>query len=947
MATNIFNTEEYRKSFDEIAVNAENVAKIVADATASQKVSWEQLQQELNRIHRTILRDDKEFANASQLIYKEYFRGLSYAEEEYAKHIQALEVAIRADRQRTAEETEQVLNRAKESYKNYIDSTNALKVSLEESSYKIEALQGALSNAKFNNDTVLAIELQKELNRAQETFAAQSRMAFQNSIEYSTSLAETQKRAWIELEKEREAALQKANSQAARDRINIRYDAREESLGIHAPTSSAYQRQQAQINYNNQNVSQMISTVGPILQGGGYTGLSPLFDTATNKLSNSGQFGSFLSNVLRIVKGLAENILSRMDAAYRVLQQSIEQSNDLIATLKGDIDTRLQGLEETLDFKGIVGDLMTNAYNSSLINQKTYMDNISKLVDDGVAYNLEERAVLMTLSDRIATTFDALDKNLERLIRLQQADMTASQLGSEASLTAFLNRQFNDTSYLSGAYDNVSATLLEASAQMNIDQATSFMYAAQKWLGSLYALGMSDQAVNTIAQGLSYLSTGNVNQLNSNNSMQTMFAMAAENANISYSSILTNGLSADTVDALLSSMVQYLGQIANNTSGNQVTKAQWADILGLSVSDLRAISNLTQADLDAIRQQGNLGYNEARTETQQQLKYDVAGRMSAQELISNVLENAVFQRGMALSMSPNDVMQYMYEQFAQQFEGNGSVVEKFGHWLQNLIRLDKTNGMTVVDYKDALLAAAAMVAPDTVSSIAGKVQGVSDRISQLGENNYGTGQWIASALLGGPLGAAALGTANLIQNMQGPWGNDEYGNQFASGVLRNQIGQLNLQSWNSTLYNQNRGRNFAGLSPTAVGLAADLMDLESYVNPFVQTTSASSSVASSLADNIVTSFDAVQEAVESSATAVSSINEETTDSMEKLYHMLFEEQSIPIKVYLEGLSDELKENIDEFYDRNNLNLGDALANAIGRDASISSMINMIQSLKGV
>ena len=698
-------------------------------------------------------------------------------------------------------------------------------------------------------------------------------------------------------------------------------------------------------------------TIINIAQGSGYTGLSGAADMGISALSKAGPYGAIAAAVLKVVKAGVENILSRMDAAYKLLANNIDAGNDILKEQKGIIDTRLQGLENQFgdsgsSFKDIVNTLFANATNSATINQKAYIENISKLVDSGVAYNLEERALLMTVSDKIATTFEALDKNLERLIRLQQADITASQLGSEASLTAFFNRQFNDTSYLSDEYDNVNATLLEASAQMNIDQATSFMYSAQKWLGSLYSLGLSSGAVNTIAQGLALLSTGNVNQLGGNQQLQTMMAMAAQNAGLSYSSILTGGLDANSVDALLASMVKYLGQIANNTSGNQVVKSQWADILGLSVSDFRAISNLTQGDLDAILAQGNMGFEGARnTVTDLMGSSTFFNRYSAQELVGNILENALFSKGMSISLDPAAATQYLLQGFHESLMGDGSIIEKFGIWLSNTMRAASVDALSELDYVNPMLTAAMMGGSTTFGEWNSKLY---DKLaeSQLGAAGNYTDKWWLNGLIN-------IGTGNLAALYNLAYGSviqDAGSNAAAfaanSNYIRNtafgqQMSMLDLSRWGSTLYNQNRGQGFQGLTPTALGLAADLTNLALYENPFIQSTSVSSTGGSTLAERVVTSFDNVQEAVESSANAVTSINEETTDSMEKLYHALFEEQAVPIKVYIDGLSDELVEKIDIFYDKNNLDLSDAIANAISTNSSISSMISTIQYLKGV
>ena len=98
--------------------------------------------------------------------------------------------------------------------------------------------------------------------------------------------------------------------------------------------------------------------------------------------------------------------------------------------------------------------------------------------------------MLATLSDKMVTTFDVLDNTLQRMIRIQQADLTMSQLGSEAQLTKFLNSQFEDTSYLNTMYDSVLAAFTDSISSMDKNNATSFTYAVQKWVASLYSVGL-------------------------------------------------------------------------------------------------------------------------------------------------------------------------------------------------------------------------------------------------------------------------------------------------------------------------------------------------------------------------------------------------------------------------------------------------------------------------
>ena len=90
------------------------------------------------------------------------------------------------------------------------------------------------------------------------------------------------------------------------------------------------------------------------------------------------------------------------------------------------------------------------------------------------------RAFLDTISEKIATTFEATDASLLKLVRIQQADSTAARLGMESALTAFLNNMYETTEYMTEAADSIRASIYEASALMTAEEATDFEYQVQK-----------------------------------------------------------------------------------------------------------------------------------------------------------------------------------------------------------------------------------------------------------------------------------------------------------------------------------------------------------------------------------------------------------------------------------------------------------------------------------
>lgn len=284
-----------------------------------------------------------------------------------------------------------------------------------------------------------------------------------------------------------------------------------------------------------------------------------------------------------------------------------------------------------------------------LVKLQSVYENLSKLVDAGIVYNVEQRAFLQTIAADIATTFNAANGTLLRLIRVQQSDTTAARLGMEAALTSYLNKNTYDTEYLSDEFDNVSTALLEASAQMSDQQAVEFEYVVQKWLGSLSSLGLSDEATTSIAKAIGYLGSGDIESLNSNTAVQNLLVMASNKAGLNYSDMLTRGLDASTTNKLLKSIVTYIQEIAS--SDNKVVKSEYANVFGLSASDLTAVkNNLTSKQIDNISA-SMMSYQDTLSELGNQLN-QIPTRISMAEMLSNLFDNAIWGLSSNIAESP-------------------------------------------------------------------------------------------------------------------------------------------------------------------------------------------------------------------------------------------------------------------------------------------------------
>lgn len=595
---------------------------------------------------------------------------------------------------------------------------------------------------------------------------------------------------------------------------------------------------------------------------------SALAESGFSSASSAEGLSTF-SKILDVVSGISKK-----------MSQNFTQAVNFQNQYMGKVDARLQSEEvQTGFFKQITDDVQSAVGASRFVSQKELLQNVAKLTENGIAYNIEQRAMLATLSDKMVTTFDVLDNTLQRMIRIQQADLTMSQLGSEAQLTKFLNSQFEDTSYLNTMYDSVLAALTDSISSMDKNNATSFTYAVQKWLASLYSVGLSDQAVATIASGINALASGNINTLNSNQPLSVLMNMSATNAGLSYSDLLTQGLNASNVNDLMRSMVDYLGTIAENTTDNQVLRSQWSDVLGITLTDLRAVSNLTNNDISAIYR-SNTTYDQSINETQNQLQ-TVVGRTAASERVQTMADNFMFNWGMNMAQNDAQYMTWYATQFVDQLLGvvglqNSTVgmITKVISALPMLSSLSETLG----DISNTSLA---------FNTSGGGILGV---LGALG--NIITLPFNIASALGSAVGNMFDTMAGQNKSLMGfDW--DPFtmrGTDYTQGIkgvaYSGGVGGLTgsyrsaQQSYNDVVIT---GSTFGYEAPVVEGLSS---------SAYYNTTGASSTI-----NNLVTNATNLANAT----TAITGMSEQINTGANDIYKELFETQSTPIRVKLAEL----------------------------------------------
>ena len=328
------------------------------------------------------------------------------------------------------------------------------------------------------------------------------------------------------------------------------------------------------------------------------------------------------------------------------------------------IEARIQG--STKSFKGMTGLISRNLAGSPYVSQTKMLENLNNLIAQGIVYNVEQRAFLQTVSDKMVTTFDALDTNLREIIKIQQADSTAARLGLEAELTQFLNANFGDTSYLNSLFDSIAGALIGTSSQLGRDRSIAFEYNIQKWLGSLSSVGVSGSTIQALAKGINYLGTSDIPALTGDEQLLRLFSIGAQQAGLDIGSIMTNGLTPDAANKLMRGVVELGQQIASNS--NQVIKSQLGQLFGFTMSDLTAILNLKD-DVDTLTK-SVIDYTSAVQETKNQLQA-IPGRMTVKDKIDTMFQNVMAGMGETIANTAGAYATWLINEMITQSTGGG------------------------------------------------------------------------------------------------------------------------------------------------------------------------------------------------------------------------------------------------------------------------------------
>ena len=122
----------------------------------------------------------------------------------------------------------------------------------------------------------------------------------------------------------------------------------------------------------------------------------------------------------------------------RVTKAITSTTYTVASTLRSTLDSMLTAFvdsQEALNF-GFIGTgnelgkvtklLGETLGDTGLVKQEAVYKNLSDLVNQGIVYNVEQRAFLQTIADDLGGIFNASDGTLTRLINLQRRDLTSN-----------------------------------------------------------------------------------------------------------------------------------------------------------------------------------------------------------------------------------------------------------------------------------------------------------------------------------------------------------------------------------------------------------------------------------------------------------------------------------------------------------------------------------------
>lgn len=361
-----------------------------------------------------------------------------------------------------------------------------------------------------------------------------------------------------------------------------------------------------------------------------------------------------------------------IDRLYSAIGNSAKEYNQYIDR----IQVRLLGANET--FNSITNKLGDVFGASPIFSMKSVLEKVAVAVEKGINFNVESRVAMQVLSEKVAATFDAFDASLLRLIKIQQEDTTKARLGMENTLTTFLNRQFQDSSYLTDKISStVTANLLEATSLYDGEKSMSLEYSVQKWLGTFYSLGVSSGLVQNISTAIGNLASGDITTLSGNTSMMNLLALASTKGGADFGKLITGDVDAKAIDAIFTGLISLVEEMTK--SGNKVALTEYSRNFGIAISDLNALRNVSDTTIKALKEQVQTIDSLNERVDKESTFSKLMERTGGASIGENLYQNFLYSSGKAIGLHPATYLAWqMGDILAGALQGIKTEVAPFG-----------------------------------------------------------------------------------------------------------------------------------------------------------------------------------------------------------------------------------------------------------------------------
>lgn len=388
-----------------------------------------------------------------------------------------------------------------------------------------------------------------------------------------------------------------------------------------------------------------------------------------SSLDNS-KFGKSLPVSLSKITNIAGKILDVAMATRKTINGWVDSAAGVLANNVGRINAALEGTGKT--YKNSIESAVEGLGLNRFVKQTEYLSQIANLTTRGIAFNVEQRALLETIKDKTISSFSSVEGSLLRLVRLKQQDVTAQQYGLEVALRNTLNKVFKDSTYLQDLYDSISSAITDAVIISGKGDIIEYGSVAQTWMGAMYESGIDSSTVNKFANAINYLGSGNVQGLASDSEMQRLVLLSMDTIGMDYADILQQGLSSSDITDLMKAIVDYLVQISNNTKNNNVLTSSYTQLFGMSMADLQGFKNL-QGKMNSLAYVNSS--NVASVVEHELALYQSDERVLVNEQIENIFDNAKFAFGSEIAGDASSYLSWkmsnLVVDIVEQVVGNG------------------------------------------------------------------------------------------------------------------------------------------------------------------------------------------------------------------------------------------------------------------------------------